>query len=116
MTFDNYELVGGADGSYSGGFTRMPLVTFIDKESKDTKEKVSDLFLGLAVPYWAFSPRNADNSEVGCSSCGETDDDRVIDDDLYDKLLDSIQYYVGERKPVKSRKQRNFKKQTKKNR
>ena len=109
MSFEPYELVGGDHGSYSGGFSvpKNPLITIVDNERRG--EKVSELFVGLAVPFWAFSQKTE------CSNCSITDDDRVIDDDLYNKLFDSVQYYTGERK--KSRRQRSSdKKQTKKNR
>jgi hypothetical protein len=109
MSFEPYELVGGDPGSYSGGFSfpKNPLITIVDKERKE--EKVSDLFVGLAVPYWTFSQKTE------CSQCSDIDDDKVIDDDLYNKLFDSVRYYTGERK--KSRRQRSSdKKQTKKNR
>ena len=109
MSFEPYELVGGDPGSYSGGFSfpKNQLITIVDEERKGTK--VSDLFVGLAVPFWAFSQK------AECGNCLSTDDDRVIDDDLYNKLFDSVQYYTGERK--KSRRHHtSLKKQTKKNR
>jgi hypothetical protein len=109
MSFEPFELVGGDPGSYSGGFSlpKNPLITLVDEERKG--EKVSDLFVGLAVPYWAFSQK------TDYSHCSITDDDKVIDDDLYNKLFDSVEYYRGERK--KSRRQHvSQKKQTKKNR
>lgn len=92
MSFEPFELVGGDPGSYSGGFSfpKNPLITIVDEERKGTK--VSDLFVGLAVPFWAFSQKTE------CSNCSTTDDDRVIDDDLYNKLFDSVQYYTGEKK------------------
>lgn len=110
MTFENYELVGGDPGSYSGGFSlpKNQLITLVDKEASSSN-KVSDLFIGLAVPYWAFSQKTE------CSQCSDIEDDRVIDDDLYNKLFDSVQYYTSERK--KSRRVKvERKKQTKKNR
>jgi hypothetical protein len=110
MSFENYELVGGAPGSYSGGFSipKNPLITLVDKDSS-IGNKVSDLFVGLAVPFWAFSQKTEN------SPCFTTDDDKVIDDDLYNKLFDSVKYYTGERK--KSRRQKiESRKQTKKNR
>ena len=109
MSFENYELVGGDPGSYSGGFSfpKNPLITLVANDVE--RKKVSDLFIGLAVPYWAFSQKTE------CSSCYTTDDDKVIDDDLYNKLFDSVQYYTGERK--KSRRHHTErKKMTKKNR
>jgi hypothetical protein len=112
MSFERYELVGGADGSYSGGFSfpANPLITIVDKEASSSN-KVSDLFAGLAVPYWAFSQKTECSNNVA----SDIDDDKVIDDDLYNKLFDSIQYYTGERK--KTRRQNiERKKQTKKNR
>jgi hypothetical protein len=111
MSFEPYELVGGDPGSYSGGFSlpKNPLITLVDNQQEIKGEKVSDLFVGLAVPYWAFSQKTE------CSNCYTTDDDRVIDDDLYNKLFDSVQHYTGERK--KSRRQNMDRKtQTKKNR
>jgi hypothetical protein len=111
MTFEDYELVGGDPGSYSGGFSfpKNPLITLVENDVERKGEKVSDMFVGLAVPYWAFSQKTE------CGHCSTTDDDKVIDDDLYNKLFDSVQYYKGERK--KSRRQRSSeKKQTKKNR
>ncbi len=111
MSFEQYELVGGDPGSYSGGFSfpKNPLITLVNSDKERKGEKVSDLFVGLAVPYWAFSQKTE------CGNCSITDDDKVIDDDLYNKLFDSVQYYRGERK--KSRRQHiSQKKQTKKNR
>ena len=113
MSFENYELVGGDSGSYSGGFSKI--ITLVDSKNERKDNKVSDLFLGLAVPYWAFSSQAEKEKVLDCSICS-TDDDRVIDDDLYNKLLDSIQYYTTERKQVKSRKQKVLKKQTRKSR
>ena len=112
MTFEKHELIGGDPGSYSGGFSfpSNPLITIVDKNASSSNN-VSDLFVGLAVPYWAFSQKTE------CGNCDQSaaDDDRVIDDDLYNKLFDSIQYYTGERK--KTRRQNvERKKQTKKNR
>jgi hypothetical protein len=109
MTFEQYELIGGDPGSYSGGFSfpKNPLITLVENDVE--RKKVSDLFVGLAVPYWVFSQKTE------CGNCSITDDDKVIDDDLYNKLFDNVQYYRGERK--KSRRQKvERKKQTKKNR
>ena len=111
MAFEHYELVGGDPGSYSGGFSfpKNPLITIVDKDGS-LGSKVSDLFVGLAVPYWAFSQKAEYTNNVG-----EVDDDKVIDDDLYNKLFDSVQHYAGERK--KSRRQTTERRrQTKKNR
>jgi hypothetical protein len=112
MTFEQYELVGGDPGSYSGGFSfpKNPLITLVDKEASSSN-KVSDLFVGLAVPYWAFSQK----SECSNNIAVDVDDDKVIDDELYNKLFDSVQYYVGSKKQSRRVKVER-KKQTKKNR
>ena len=109
MSFEQYELVGGAPSSYSGGFSfpKNPLITLVGNPVE--RKNVSDLFVGLAVPYWAFSQKTESNA------CLETDDDKVIDDDLYNKLFDNVQHYIGSKK--QSRRQKvERKKQTKKKR
>ncbi len=126
---DGNDLVfyGGSDNQiYSGGFSVnsimmksgiSPFTTLnnINGENGQSGGNVSDLFKNLVVPSWLVSQEN--NFTGGSRDMKNLDkdfeDDEIISDELYDKLLDLASV---DDKEIKNKKKhtRRFKKHNKK--
>ena len=99
------------EGIFTGGFSIKnimiksgisPIMT-INNEQHGGSDKVSDLFnSNLVVPNWAFS-HNIINSQDGGKKKqnnfdSDNEDDEVIEDELYDKLLGLVKTHENELK------------------
>jgi len=116
----------GKNGITSGGFSvnsimlkmgLSPLATLNKSNEQSGGTHVSDMFDGIVVPTWAFTH---DMTAIAKSIYNpETDnvDDTVLEDDIYDKLLDLVSHYDKKhpKKQTKKNKQLNRTKPTRKN-
>jgi hypothetical protein len=126
---DGNDLVfyGGSDNQiYSGGFSVnsimmksgiSPFTTLnnINGENGQSGGNVSDLFKNLVVPSWLVSQENnfTGGSRDMKNLDKDSEDDEIISDELYDKLLDLASV---DDKEIKNKKKhtRRFKKHNKK--
>ena len=97
------------NGIQSGGFSvssilmksgMSPIVTMnVNSNQVGGSDKVSDLFLNLAVPNWAtmYNMKGGEYKEKDNS-------DSDIDDDLHDKLLDLVKEHENKLKKKNNKK------------
>jgi hypothetical protein len=111
-------------GIMSGGFSvnsimlKMGLSPLVTLNKQSGGANVSDMFDGIVIPNWAFThdmtavAKSIYNPEI------ETNvHDEVVNDDIYDKLLDLVAHYDKKhpKKQTKKIKQRKGSKNTRKN-
>ena len=118
MIFD-YDINAGIT---SGGFSvnsimlKMGLSPLVTLNNQSGGANVSDMFSGIVVPNWAFTHNNmtAGNPE---DDDKVDKDDEVIQDDIYDKLLDVVKHYdkKHQKKQTKKIKTKKGSKNTRKN-
>ena len=100
---DGNDLVfyGGSDNQiYSGGFSVNSIMmksgispfTTLNNINGQTGGNVSDLFKNLVVPSWLISQNNNFNggSKHTKNNDEDSEDDEIISDELYDKLVDLV--------------------------
>ena len=80
----------------SGGFSvnsimlKMGLTPLVTINNQSGGTRVADIFDGIVIPNWAFSHDMTAVAKSIYNPDVETDDDEVVRDDIYDKLLDLV--------------------------
>ena len=108
----------------SGGFSvnsmmlKMGLSPLVTLNNQSGGANVSDMFHGIVIPNWAFThdmtavTKSIYNPEINVDI-----DDEIVDDDMYNKLLDLVSHYDKKhpKKQSKKNKQAKGSKYTRKN-
>ena len=98
---DDLVFYSGSDNQiYSGGFSVNSIMmksgfspfTTLNNINTQTGGNVSDLFKNLVVPSWLISQNNNFNggSKHTKNNDEDSEDDEIISDELYDKLVDLV--------------------------
>lgn len=113
------------NGIHTGGFSVnsimmkegiSPIMT-INNNQKGGTQLVSDLFNDMAVPNWALSYHNkmfGGEYKNIIDDSDEEDDNKVVNDDLHDKLLDLVKQHDTQEQNKQSKKKITRKLQSKK--
>jgi hypothetical protein len=113
------------NGIHTGGFSVnsimmkegiSPIMT-INNNQKGGTQLVSDLFNDMAVPNWALSYHNkmfGGEYKNIISDSDDEDDNKVVNDDLHDKLLDLVKQHDLQQQTRQNKKKNTRKMQTKK--
>jgi hypothetical protein len=113
------------NGIHTGGFSVnsimmkegiSPIMT-INNNQKGGSQLVSDLFNDMAVPNWALSYHNkmfGGEYKNIISDSDDDDDNKVVNDDLHDKLLDLVKQHDLQQQTKQNKKKNTRKAQSKK--
>ena len=84
----------------SGGFSvnsimlKMGMSPLVTLNNQSGGANVSDMFSGIVVPNWAFTHNmSAGNMSRDVVEDDTDENDSVVHDDIYDKLLDMVKHH-----------------------
>jgi len=114
------------NGIHTGGFSVnsimmkegiSPIMT-INNNQKGGTQLVSDLFNDMAVPNWALSYHNkmfgGEYKNMNIDSDDDDDDNKIVNDDLHDKLLELVKQHDTQQQTKQNKKKLTRKTQNKK--
>ena len=120
----NYDNDNNNNGITSGGFSvnsimlKMGLSPLATLNKQSGGANVSDIFDGIVIPNWAFThdmtsvAKSIYNPDIETAKETDVDDNEVLHDDIYDKLLDFVTHY-DKKHPKKLTKKNKLKKGSK---
>jgi hypothetical protein len=116
MIFDHDNNTGITSGGFSVNsiMLKMGLSPLVTLNTQSGGANVSDMFSGIVVPNWAFTHNMSAGNPVKKDDEYEEEDD-VVQDDIYDKLLDMVKHHnKPQKKQTKKIKQKKGSKNTRK--
>ena len=98
MIFDNNTTITSGGFSVNSIMLKMGLSPLVTLNNQSGGANVSDMFSGIVVPNWTFthnmSAGNMSRDVVDNDKDDKYDeDDSVVHDDIYDKLLDMVKHH-----------------------
>lgn len=119
MIFDNDNNTGITSGGFSVNsiMLNMGLSPMVTLNNQTGGANVSDMFSGIVVPNWAFTHNMSAGNPVKEDEYEKVEEDEVVQDDIYDKLLDMVKHYDKKhpKKQTKKIKPKKGSKNTRKN-